>query len=464
MSIGISAYGSYIPRYRVPLAQLATPSKGSRIAAGFDEDSTTMAVEAARNAMSATTERPRFVYLATTSPAYVDKTNATTLHAALALGPEVLASDLGASARSGVTALLTAATTGGLAALADVRTGRPASADERTGADGASAFLFSAEESEVIARVESQASVTDEFLDRWSLPGQVGGSQWEERFGLERYLPLISAVSTMALDGARLSVADHVVLVSPNSGVAKRAATAVRGALSTGGSPVGHAGAADVGLALARVLDVAGPEESILVISAADGADAFVLRTTPLLAARRQGVPVATQLAGGLDISYARYLGWRGIIDPEPPRRPDPARPAAPPSARSSAWKFALQGSRCEVCGFLHLPPVRVCKNCGALDQIATVSLAAEHAVGSIATFTVDRLAFSPSPPVVQVVVDFDGGGRFTFELADPEIDRLAVGARVGLSFRSLFTAEGIHNYFWKARMPVLVPAESTRG
>ena len=33
-------------------------------------------------------------------------------------------------------------------------------------------------------------------------------------------------------------------------------------------------------------------------------------------------------------------------------------------------------------------------------------------ALGTIATFTVDRLAYSPSPPVVFAVVDFDGGGR----------------------------------------------------
>ena len=30
----------------------------------------------------------------------------------------------------------------------------------------------------------------------------------------------------------------------------------------------------------------------------------------------------------------------------------------------------------------------------------------------TIATFTVDRLAFSLSPPVVAAVIDFDGGGR----------------------------------------------------
>ena len=38
---------------------------------------------------------------------------------------------------------------------------------------------------------------------------------------------------------------------------------------------------------------------------------------------------------------------------------------------------------------------------------------------GTIATFTVDRVAYSPSPPVVFAVVDFDGGGRLPIELTD---------------------------------------------
>jgi len=78
-------------------------------------------------------------------------------------------------------------------------------------------------------------------------------------------------------------------------------------------------------------------------------------------------------------------------------------------------------------------------------------------AQGTIATFTVDRLAYSPSPPVVFAVVDFDGGGRLPVELTDVDLDDVRIGARVELTFRRLFTADGIHNYFWKAR---LVPGE----
>ena len=73
-------------------------------------------------------------------------------------------------------------------------------------------------------------------------------------------------------------------------------------------------------------------------------------------------------------------------------------------------------------------------------------------AVGDVVTVAVDRLAYSPSPPVIFAVVDFDGGGRMSIELADVVPDEVAIGDRVEMTFRRLNSAEGIHNYFWKAR------------
>jgi uncharacterized OB-fold protein len=71
---------------------------------------------------------------------------------------------------------------------------------------------------------------------------------------------------------------------------------------------------------------------------------------------------------------------------------------------------------------------------------------------GRIATYAFDRLAYSLNPPVVNVVVDFDGGGRFLCEMTDCEPDKVAIGDEIEMTFRRLFTADGIHNYFWKAR------------
>ena len=73
-------------------------------------------------------------------------------------------------------------------------------------------------------------------------------------------------------------------------------------------------------------------------------------------------------------------------------------------------------------------------------------------AMGTVKTFTVDRLSYTPSPPMVFAVVDFDGGGRMPVELTDVDAGEVGVGDRVEMVFRRLSTADGIHNYFWKAR------------
>ena len=56
------------------------------------------------------------------------------------------------------------------------------------------------------------------------------------------------------------------------------------------------------------------------------------------------------------------------------------------------------------------------------------------------------------APPVVDVVIDFDGGGRYGCQLADADPAAVAIGDRVEMTFRRFHTAGGVHNYFWKAR------------
>jgi len=69
-----------------------------------------------------------------------------------------------------------------------------------------------------------------------------------------------------------------------------------------------------------------------------------------------------------------------------------------------------------------------------------------------VATYTVDRLAYSPAPPIIDAVVDFDGGGRYTLEITDAVPDEVDIGTPLELTFRRLYTVDGVHNYFWKAR------------
>jgi hydroxymethylglutaryl-CoA synthase len=447
------SYGAYVPRHRLRHAELGAAlgtraGKGARVVASYDEDSTSMGVEAARRALS-NGIRPESLYFATTAPAYFDKTNASAIHAALDLGHDGFAVDMAGSARSAVGALKAAASAGGLAVLADIRTGRPGSADERDGGDGAAAFYFG-DGSEPIAEIVAEASATAEFLDRWRTPGEAASSGWEERFGLEAYLPLIQAAASRALAAAQLEQADRLIVSSPHARAAAAAAKSFAPRLETALPDTGYAGAADLGIKLAATLDQAGPGETILLICAADGCDAILLKTTPALQARRSPDPVMAQLAAGRDIAYATFLTWRGVIERETPRRPEPDRPAGPPSARAEAWKFAFVGSRCTECGRVHVPPTRICSGCRAVDKMERAPLADKP--GTVATYTVDRLAFSPSPPMIDAVVDFDGGGRCTVEVTDASPDEVDIGKRVEMTFRRLYTTGGVHNYFWKAR------------
>jgi uncharacterized OB-fold protein len=357
--------------------------------------------------------------------------------------------------RSNVAACTLAGSGAGMAVLSDIRTGLPGGPDEASGGDAAVALVLG-EGPAVIADTIGGGTATGEFLDRWRTPGDAYSRQWEERFGEHAYVPLAEEAVAAALKSSGLSVEDldHVIV----TGLATRAVASVRRGL--GARPealaddltsiVGHTGSAHAGLVLADVLDRADPGQTIALVQLADGCDVWLLRTTDALASATRTPTVRDQIESSRDdLRYASFLTWRGFLQREPPRRPEPDRPAAPPSLRSNAWKFGLFGSRDEG-GFVHLPPSRVSMESGAIDHMTMVRMADVPA--TIATYTVDRLAYSLSPPVVAVVIDFDGGGRFQCELTDVDPASVAIGDRVEMTFRRLYTQDGIHNYFWKAR------------
>ena len=138
------------------------------------------------------------------------------------------------------------------------------------------------------------------------------------------------------------------------------------------------------------------------------------------------------------------------MVTVEPPNRPAPARPSSSAANRRTDWKYGFTGSRDRSSEMVHLPPARVSQKGGAADDMDPAPMA--HTSGTVASFTVDRLAYSPSPPTVFAVVDFDAGGRVPLELTDVDADEVHVGMRVVPTFRRLYTADDIHNYFWKAR------------
>lgn len=461
---GIIAAGAHLPHHRLDRSTIAAIAgggggRGTRTVACYDEDATTLAVAAARTCLAGTDVRPAGLWFTTTTPPYADKTNATAVHAALGLDRSAAALDLGGAARSAVgslwAALSGAAPT--LVVAADVRPGLPGSADEVAAGDAAAALLVGEEaDGPVRAELIAGASVTEEILERWRTPGDARTRTWEERFGEAQYVPLGVEAVTAALASARIGAGevDHLIVASPN-GRAARAVVAKLGLPAAAiaddlADTVGNPGAAQLGLLLTAALERAEPDQVIVALSLADGADGLVLRTTDSVTGARAARSVAEQVGSGAPVDYGTYLRWRGHLPVEPPRRPEPARPSGSAAARNADWKFGLVASRDRSGGGVHMPPSRAAMHGGAIDEMDPVAMA--DAVGTVVTSTVDRLAYSPSPPIVFAVVDFDSGGRLPVELTDCRPDEVAIGVRVEMTFRRLFTADGIHNYFWKAR------------
>ncbi len=470
---GIAGIAGYVPHWRLrrtaPSELFGTGGgKGTRAVCGHDEDTTTMGVEAARLARrSAPGAAPGSIWMATATPAYLDKTNAATIHAALRLPAAVGAFDFGGALRSGVGALRAALAGEGtgttLVVASDLRDGLPTSADELAGGDGAAAVVVAddANGTPVIAEYLGGASVTGEFLDRWRAPGDRRSRTWEERFGETRYLPLATDAWEAGLKVAGLEASDvDRAAITGMHGRAVRAAAGrlglVDGALADDlTSVVGQCGAAHPVLMLAAMLEESSPGEVVALLALADGADVLFFRTTPALSGWSPPTPVAAQVGGGDELPYGKFLAWREMVSPEPPRRPEPGRVSSSAASRNEGWKFGFVGSRDRSSEVVHLPPSRTSRKGGAVDEMDPVDRADTEA--TIATFTVDRLAYSPSPPIVFAIVDFDGGGRFPLELTDVDADDVSVGDRVAMTFRRLYSADGIHDYFWKAK-PVAGP------
>lgn len=460
---GLLDISPYLPAHYLDLSEVGATlgrggGRGVRSVAAFDEDTTTMGVAAALGLAPDARAAASAVWFATTRPAYTDKTNATALHAALGLAPTIPAYDAGASVHSAAGVLRAADATDGIAVLSDMWLGLPGSDDERTGGDAAVAMAFGSPD-DAIATVDAITSHTVEVLERWRSADEPTSQTWDERFVTEalgdEMASLIEAAVGAGTSAARLVVAGANRRMVTQLGRRHEASTA-------GVDGVGFAGAADAGIQLIAALERSEPGDRIVVAIVGDGLELVELTVTERISDwsdRRP--PLSDWLAGRTSARYADVLTWRGFLERQLPRRPEPQAPAGPPSLRSVDWKFGLRGGRCEHCGAVHAPAEARCRGCGSSDPQAPHEFTAP---ATIVTMTVDHLAFSPAPPTTIAVVDLGDGARAAFELADTNPTELSIGDVVEPTFRRLFSAGGVHDYFWKMRPPRFAAATDNRG
>lgn len=475
---GIVAFGAHVPRYRldrgrilkaVGWAQPATAARarGQKAVANHDEDAITVAVAAARNAGTSGPEAGvGSLYLASTTAPYAERQNSAIVAEALGLGDTVRSTDVTGSARAGTAALLAAlgdvaAGRAGRALVCggEVRRARPGSVEEHAFGDAGAAVCVGQEEG--LAELVGSHSVSCDFPDRVRGAGKPLGRSWEERWvrdeGLLGLLP--EAVSAyLKRCGLEPGAFSKVVLPVTSRRDAARVARALgfsaEALVDPLGERVGDTGAAHPVLLLCRALEEAEPGEEILVVGFGSGVDVLHFRATEAVRSFRPGRTVEDLLEGGKDLSsYEKYVAFRELLAVETGMRGE----FEPETPMSVLWRhrrtiLRLVGSRCRRCGTPQFPPQRVCANggCRAVDEMEPYPFADRRCL--VFSYTADLLAWSPNPPLIYGIVDFEGGGRMMMEFTDCDLEDLAVGLPVDLVFRRKYhdRQRGIHTYFWK--------------
>jgi len=446
------------------------PAPGENAVANHDEDTISMAVAAGVDCLSGLKrEEMGGLYLATTSQPYMLRQNSALVAAALDLKNDIRTADFLGSTKSGTGALLSAfdAVKGGtsniLVCASDCRVSKPGSSQEPLYGDGAAAILVG--EGDVIATLEGFYSVTYDFPDRWKTTNEKFEHSWEDRFIRDvGYTKIIPEAISGLLKKYNLAITDFTKIAFTDLYPREHAAIVKR----LGADPsqiqmsllakIGDTGAASPLVMLVAALEEAKPGEKILIASFGNGSDAMFFQVTENIKkmASRRGVTKNLETKKEL-ASYEKYLAFRNLTPVELGMRGEIGfRTPMSTLFRERETVLALCGSKCKRCGTPQYPRQRICVNpdCGAVDQMEGYRFSDKK--GVLFTYTGDNLAASIDPPAIYGFVDFDGGGRFWFDITDCDLESIKVGMPVEMTFRRRYVDEsgGVYGYSWKA-MPV---------
>ena len=460
---GIVSYGAYIPYNRLQRKKIGeffgkTAFGGEKAVAGYDEDSVSMGVQAALDCLqNEATDEITSVYFATVSAPYKEKGSMATIAAALQLNENIRGIEATASLRSGTSSLLLAnENERTLVISADCRTGAPSGQNEQWFGDAAAAFLIG-NGSDVIAKFIDSKCVQGEIISQWRSQTEPFTQNWEERLGTTVFLKQLKQNITPFLErnNCTADAISKVIISGPGTRAHIQAASALGFQNNQVQDPllntIGAAGTAHSSIMLINALETAKPGDKLLIIAFAEGLDVILIEVTEAIKelTSRKGIQGYLDMKNN-EVTYSDYLCWRDLLKVEPPRRPETDRPSAPALYRGYYQNLTFTGSKCQECGTPQFPKQRVCTQCHAKDQMEDYCFIGESA--KVATYTIDYLAASPAPPMIVAVIDFDNGGRVICELTDCDPKEVEIGMNVEMTFRRLYVAGGISNYFWKAR------------
>jgi len=470
---GILAFGGYVPRLRLRRETIAdalawinpglkAQARGERSTCAWDEDSLTMAVEAARDCRLDGMDAPANLVLASTTLPFADRDNAAVVTEALDLPEHINTLDISSSQRAGTAALanaLGAASGSSLLIASDCRETRPASPLEMQTGHGAAALLVGSGK-QLLARCLGHRAVSRDLVDHYRSRSSRFDYTLEDRWvrdeGFFKIIP-----ETVAALLADLSVKpdsiDHIILPAP-ARVAKRICK-ILGVKETGladdlAAQCGHTGAAHPLLLLVATLEQAAAGAKILLVGFGQGADAFLFETTKQLSSYQPRLGVAGYLKRRHEESnYVRYLSHRGLVSVDRGNRAEfDNRAALTTFYRKRDMVTGFKGGRCEACGTVQFPRAAMCVNpeCRAMDTQTSISLSGM--TGQVKSFTEDWLAATPNPPLQYGNIELEGGAVIMMEITDCEPGTLKVGTVVEMRFRikSVDERRGFTRYFWK--------------
>jgi uncharacterized OB-fold protein len=119
---------------------------------------------------------------------------------------------------------------------------------------------------------------------------------------------------------------------------------------------------------------------------------------------------------------------------------------------RDIPQRYRLEAGECNKCGFIAFPPRLICPKCKS-KSFNKINLSSE---GKILTFTIIKVGpdkFSKETPYVVAIIETKDGARLTAQVADCDVERVSIGAKVKLVFRKIQDEgkSGLHCYSYKA-------------
>jgi len=341
--VGIVGYGVYIPYFRLKTHEIAnawgkainpglTLNIKEKAVANFDEDTVTLSVEAAENALRQSridASRIGAIFVGSESHPYAVKPSAGIVAEALGINPYNFSADTEFACKAGTSAIqiVLGLVAGrlidyGFAIGADTAQGAPGDALEYSAAGGAAAFLLGREK--ILARFIDTLSFSSDTPDFWRRPKEIYPKHGGRFTGEPAYFRHIEEATNAFLQKTKTNPKDYdyVVFHMPNGKfpkmVAKRLGFSekqIEAGLVV--EDIGNPYSASSLIGLARVLDKAKEGQVILVTAYGSGAgsDSFSLMTTKeLKIVQENAKKVDYYINRKKYISYTFYLRIRGKL------------------------------------------------------------------------------------------------------------------------------------------------------